>query len=64
MAVQMSGAGKGDLELVIAVVGFVITAVLLAVTIVLAATRRGGARGWFTGAAAALVATVGLLSFI
>jgi hypothetical protein len=60
----MSGAGRGDLEFVIAVVGLVVTAVLLVITVVVAATHRGGARGWFTGAAAAFVATVGLLSFI
>jgi hypothetical protein len=60
----MSGGGRGDLEFVIAVVGLVVVAVLLVVTVVLAATGRGGARGWLTGAVAALVATVGLLAFI
>jgi hypothetical protein len=38
--------------------------VLLVITIVLAATGRGGAKGWFTGCAAAFVATVGLLAFV
>ncbi|HEY2225547.1 hypothetical protein [Actinomycetospora sp.] len=60
----MSGAGKGDVELVIAVIGLLVTVVLLVITIVLAATGRGGAKGWFTGCAAAFVATVGLLAFV
>ncbi|MCD2197887.1 hypothetical protein LQ327_31410 [Actinomycetospora endophytica] len=60
----MSGAGKGDLELVIAVVGFLITAALLVITLVTARIGRGGAGRWFTGCAAAFVATVGLLSFV
>ena len=38
--------------------------VLLVITVVTAMAKRGGARGWFTGAAAALVVTVGLLSFV
>lgn len=60
----MSGGGRGDLEFVIMVVGLVITAVLLAITILAAVTKRGGAKGWFTGSAAAFVLTVGLLTYI
>jgi hypothetical protein len=60
----MSGGGKGDLEFVIMLVGLVVTAVLLVVTVVLATTRRGGVRGWLTGAVAAFVATVAALAFI
>lgn len=60
----MSGAGKGDIELVIAVVGFLITVALLAITIIAGVTKRGGAKRWFTGTAAAFVVTVGLLTYI
>ncbi len=60
----MSGGGRGDLEFVIMLVGLVVTAVLLVVTVVLAATRRSGARGWLAGAVTVFVATVGALAFI
>jgi hypothetical protein len=60
----MSGAAKGDIEFVIAVIGFLITAVLLAITIAMAVTKRSGAKRWFTGSAAALVVTVGLLAYV
>jgi hypothetical protein len=60
----MSGAGKGDIEFVIAVIGFLITAVLVAITIAMAVAKRGGVGRWFTGSAAALVVTVGLLTYI
>lgn len=60
----MSGGARGDLEFVIAVVGLVVTAVLLAITLLLAMTRRGGAKIWFSGCAAAFIATAGLLAFI
>jgi hypothetical protein len=60
----MSGAGKGDVELIIAVVGFIIVGVLLVISIVTGVVGRGGAGKWVAGTAGALVVTVGLLSYI
>ena len=61
----MSGGAKGDIEFVIAIIGFLITAVLLAVTILVKVGRRGGSAGkLFTATAGAFVVTVGLLTYI
>ncbi|HEY2194322.1 MAG TPA: hypothetical protein VGH76_18770 [Actinomycetospora sp.] len=60
----MSGAGRGHVELVVAVVGLVIAAVLLAISLFFLVTHRGAHRTFGLASAVAIVGTVGLLSFI
>ncbi|WP_433800615.1 hypothetical protein [Actinomycetospora sp. CA-084318] len=54
---------QGHVELVIAIVGLVITVVLAAIGVVALVSRRGATR-WFAGAVVAIAATMGVLSFV
>jgi hypothetical protein len=63
LAVEMSGPMQGHVELVIAIVGLVITVVLVALGVVALVARRSSTR-WFAGAVVAVAATMGVLSFV
>ena len=54
---------QGHVELVIAIVGLVITVVLVALGVVALLARRSSTR-WFAGAVVAVAATMGVLSFV